>query len=84
MAQENLNGPHWSHQFVPEGQVECYATTSMREVELLLEFDFLSGSSFLSRLVQQVISVPFVVYINTALVPRQLFYSLKISLRGFY
>ena len=40
---------------------ECYATTSMRKVELKLEFNFLSGSDFLSRLVRQVISVPFVV-----------------------
>ena len=42
-------------------QGECYATTSMRKVELLLEFNFLSDSSFLCRLVRQVISVPFVV-----------------------
>ena len=44
-----------------EGMGECYATASMRKVELLLEFNFLSGSNFLSRLVLQVISVPFVV-----------------------
>ena len=40
---------------------ECYATTSMRKVELMLEFNSLSVSNFLSRLVLQVISVPFVV-----------------------
>ena len=44
-----------------QSQGECYASTSMRKVELILEFNFLSGSSFLSRLVRQVISVPFVV-----------------------
>ena len=37
------------------------ATTSVRKVELGLESNFLSGSNFLSRLVRQVISVPFVV-----------------------
>ena len=42
-------------------QGECYATTSMRKVELILQFNFLSGFSFLSRLVRQVINVPFVV-----------------------
>ena len=42
-------------------QRECYATTTVRKVELILEFNFLSGSNFLSRLVLQVISVPFVV-----------------------
>ena len=42
-------------------QGKCYATRSMRKVELELEFIFLSGSVFLPRLVQQVISVPFVV-----------------------
>ena len=46
---------------VAEAGGECYATTSMRKVELLLEFNFLSGSNFLSHLVLQVISVPFVV-----------------------
>ena len=40
----------------------------MRKVELVLEFNFLSGSSFLSRLVRQVISVTFVVGINTTVV----------------
>ena len=35
--------------------------TSMWKVELELEFNFLSRSVFLSRLVRQVISVPFVV-----------------------
>ena len=40
---------------------ECYATTSMRKVELILEFTYLSGSSFLFRLVRQVISIPIVV-----------------------
>ena len=40
------------------GRGEYYATTSMCEVELILEFNFVSGSSFLSRLVRQVISVP--------------------------
>ena len=59
------------------------AITSMRKVELELEFNFLFGSSFLSRLVRQVISVPFVVWINTAVAPRQ-FCLIKISLRGFY
>ena len=39
----------------------CCAATSMWKVELELEFNFLSGSGFLSRLVRQVISVPFVV-----------------------
>ena len=39
----------------------CCATTSMWKVELDLEFNFLSGSGFLSRLVRQVISVSFVV-----------------------
>ena len=52
--------PHWSHQFVAVSG-ECYANTSMRKVELELEFNFLSGSVFLARLVRQVISVPFVV-----------------------
>ena len=69
---------------VSQRQGECYATTSMRKVELILEFNFLSGSNFLSRLVLQVISVPFVVWINTAVAPRQLFCLMKISLRGFY
>ena len=41
-------------------QGECYATTTMRKVDSILEFKFLSGSNFLSRLVRQVISVPFV------------------------
>ena len=49
------------HGTLVAGQGECYATTSMRKVELELEFIFLSGSAFLSRLRQQVISVPFVV-----------------------
>ena len=40
-------------------QGECCATTSMRKIDLILEFNLLSGSSFLSRLVRQVISVPF-------------------------
>ena len=53
--------PHWSHQFIARGRGECYATTSMRKVDLILEFNFLSSSNFLSRLVLQVISVPFVV-----------------------
>ena len=44
-----------------QGVGECYATTSMRKVELILKFNSLSGSIFLSRLVLQVISVPFVV-----------------------
>ena len=65
-------------------QGECYATTSMRKVELILEFKFHSGSNFLSRLVRQVISVPFVVWINTSVAPRQLFCLLKVSLMGFY
>ena len=65
-------------------QGECYATTSMRKVELELELNFLPGSVFLSRLVRQVISVPFVVYINTAVAPQQSFCLLKVSLRGFY
>ena len=39
----------------------CYITTSMRKVELMLEFNSFSSSNFLSRLVLQVISVPFVV-----------------------
>ena len=42
-------------------QGECYATTRMRKIEIILGFNFLSGSSFLSRLLRQVISVPFVV-----------------------
>ena len=42
-------------------QGECYATTSMRKAELILEFDFLSSPNFLSRLVRQVIIVSFVV-----------------------
>ena len=42
-------------------QGEFYSTTSMRKVEVLLEIKFFSGSNFLSRLVRQVISVPFVV-----------------------
>ena len=63
---------------------ECYATTSMRKIDLILEFNFLSGYNFLSRSVLQVISVPFVVQINTAVAPRQLFCLMKISLRGFY
>ena len=45
----------------------------MWKVELELEFNFLSGSGFIFRLVRQVISVPFVVLINTAVVPRQSF-----------
>ena len=65
-------------------QRECYATTTVRKVELILEFNFLSGSNFLSRLVLQVISVPFVVWINTAVAPRWLFCLLTVSLRGFY
>ena len=62
----------------------CCATTSMWKVELELEFNFLSDSSFLSRLVRQVISVPFVVKINTAVAPRQLFCLMKLDLTGFY
>ena len=42
-------------------QGECYATTSMWKVKLEVEFNFLSGSVFLPRLVRQVISVSFVV-----------------------
>ena len=40
---------------------ECYFTASMQRVDSILEFNFLSGSNFLSRLVLQVISVSFVV-----------------------
>ena len=65
-------------------QGECYATTSMRKVELALEFIFLFGSVLLSRLVRQVTGVSFVVWINTAVAPRQLFCLLKVSLTGFY
>ena len=46
---------------VARGKEESYATTSMRKVDLILEFNFLSSSNFLSRLVLQVISVPSVV-----------------------
>ena len=46
---------------VSQRQGECYATASMWKVELELEFNFLSVSVFLSRLVRQVISVPFVI-----------------------
>ena len=35
-----------------KGRGECYAIASMRKVELELEFYFLSGSGFLSRLVR--------------------------------
>ena len=38
----------------------AYAITSMRKVELELEFNFLSGSDFLSRVVRQMFSIPFV------------------------
>ena len=62
----------------------CCATTNMWKVELELEFNFLSGSGFLSRLVGQVISVPFVVQINTPVAPRQLVCLMKVSLKGFY
>ena len=41
--------------------MECYITASMRKVDLMLEFNSFSSSNFLSRLVLQVISVPFVV-----------------------
>ena len=54
----------------------------MRKVGL--EFNFYSGSDFFSRLVRQVISVPFVVWINTTAAPRQLCCLMKVSLRGFY
>ena len=40
---------------------ECYTIMSMWKVELKLEFNSLSGSGFLSRLVRLVISGPFVV-----------------------
>ena len=40
---------------------ECYITASMRKKELMLEFNSFSSSNFLSRLVLQVISVPFVI-----------------------
>ena len=43
------------------GKGECYITTSMRKVELVLEFNPFSSSNFLSRLVLQVISVPLVI-----------------------
>ena len=46
---------------VAKGKGEYYITTSMRKVELMLEFNSFSSSNFLSRLVLQVISVPFVV-----------------------
>ena len=46
---------------VARGKGEYYITTSMRKVELMLEFNSFSSSYFLSRLVLQVISVPFVV-----------------------
>ena len=39
------------------GGVLCY----YEHAELIHQFNFLSGSDFLSRLVQQLISVPFVV-----------------------
>ena len=65
-------------------QGECCTTKSMRKVELVLEFNFLSGFSFLSRSVRRVIGVPFVVGINTTAAPRLLFCSKKVSLRGFY
>ena len=39
----------------------CCATTRVRKVDIEFEFNFLPGSGFLSRLVRQVISVPFVV-----------------------
>ena len=67
-----------------KGRGECCATTSMWKVELFLEFNFLSGSSFLSRLVRQVISVPFVVWINATAAPRRLFCLIKVSPRGLY
>ena len=35
---------------------ECYAITSMRKVELKLEFNFLSGSDFLFRVVRQMLA----------------------------
>ena len=62
----------------------CCATTSMWKVEIDLEFILLSGSGFLSRLVRQVISVPLVVKINSAMAPRKCFCLIKLGVRGFY
>ena len=45
---------------VARGKGECYITTSMWRVELMLEFNSFSSSSFLFRLVLQMFSVPFV------------------------
>ena len=42
------------------GGGNAYAITSMRKVELELEFNFPSGSDFLSRVVRQMFSIPFV------------------------
>ena len=61
MAQKNFDCASLVAPVCRRGQGECYAITSKRKVELELEFKFLSGSVFLSRLVRRVISVPFVV-----------------------
>ena len=61
LVQISLSPRTSSSKVFSQRQGECYATTSMRKVELILEFNFHSGSNFLSRLVRQVISVPFVV-----------------------
>ena len=50
-----------SKNIVARGKGEYYITTSMRKVELMLEFNSFSTSNFRARLVLQVISVPFVV-----------------------
>ena len=60
-SQVNVASVNFLFSTLSQGQGECCATTSMWKVELILEFNFLSGSSFLSRLMRQVISVPFVV-----------------------
>ena len=52
----------WLYNFLSQAEWgERYITASMRKVDLVLEFNSFSSSNFLSRLVLQVISVPFVV-----------------------
>ena len=64
------------------GGALCYYEHA--ESSKVLQFNFLSGSRFFSRLVRQVISVPFVVWINKTAAPQRLFCLMKVSLRGFY
>ena len=56
-----LNKYLYQKKCVARGKGECYITMSMRKVELMLEFNSFSSSSFLSRLVLRMFSVPFVV-----------------------